>query len=188
MSSIYVIGSLRNPEIPRIGRALRETGLDTFEDWHSAGPRADDHWKEYEVSRGRTFQEALDGYACKHVFDFDSFHINRCDAVLLVLPAGKSGHLELGYAIGRGKRGFILLDDDKTSGGMNLDSSRWDIMYRFAEKVFVSEQEMLEFFKSDREREPRESEGEVRKDEAVPAVYPADCYPRRVGSYGSWRL
>lgn len=33
------------------------------------------------------------------------------DAVVMVLPCGKSAHLELGWAVGRGKRTAILLDD-----------------------------------------------------------------------------
>lgn len=150
MQSIYVIGSLRNPEIPKIGNLLRSIGLDVFDDWYSAGERADDHWKEYEQSRGRTFKEALDGYACCHVFAFDEFHLNRVDAALLVLPAGKSGHLELGYAIGRGKRGFIYTEPNSDpNGNVNPDSLRWDCMYRFAEQVFFSKEETLEFFKND---------------------------------------
>jgi nucleoside 2-deoxyribosyltransferase len=108
-------------------------GLDAFDDWHSVGPDADDHWKAYELARGRTYQEALQGHAARHVFEFDRQNIDRCGAVLLVLPAGKSGHLELGYAIGRGKYGFILLDEADV---------RWDVMYGFAHGVFKTEKEM----------------------------------------------
>lgn len=142
MKSIYVIGSLRNPEIPKVGNLLRGIGLGVFDDWFSAGPRADDHWKEYEQGRGNSFKEALDGFACRHVFAFDRFHLDRTDASLLVLPAGKSGHLELGYSIGSGKRGFILADP-------NTDLDRWDVMIRFAERYFTSVEEMMEFFKND---------------------------------------
>ena len=44
-----------------------------------------------------------------------------------VLPAGRSAHLELGYTIGNGKSGFILLDPS--------DDPRWDVMYQFATAV-----------------------------------------------------
>jgi hypothetical protein len=136
MKSIYLIGSLRNPEIPKIGGRLREFGFDVFDDWFAAGEIADDRWKDYEVARGRSYKEALDGYAARHVFEFDLFHLNRCDAALLVLPAGKSGHLELGYVIGSGKPGFILPDNP----------DRWDCMYQFCRltggKVIESLDEM----------------------------------------------
>lgn len=123
---LYVIGSLRNPNIPNIGRQLRAAGFEVFDDWHAAGPRADDHWREYEESRGRTYIEALDGAAASNVFRFDKANLDKADAVVMVLPAGKSAHLELGYVIGTGKPGYILQDPD---------DCRWDVMYRFATKV-----------------------------------------------------
>lgn len=137
MTSIYVIGSLRNPLIPEIGNALREIGLEAFDDWFAAGPEADDSWKTYEQGRGSTYSGALMGYAAKHVFDFDKFHLDRVDSGLLVLPGGRSAHLELGYMIGRGKPGYVLMDTP----------DRWDVMYRFCERVFFSKEEMVEYFK-----------------------------------------
>lgn len=124
--SIYVIGSLRNPLIPEVAADLRTVGYDAFDDWYSAGPEADDYWKTYEQSRGRTYAEALDGFPARHVFSFDKHHLDRCDAAVLVLPAGRSGHLELGYVAGKGKPTFILLPDEH---------DRWDVMYRFATAV-----------------------------------------------------
>ena len=133
MTSVYVIGSLRNPDIPVIASDLRKHGYDVFDDWFAAGPKADDHWKEYEVSRGRTYEEALAGYPAGQVFRYDKSHLDRCQAAVLVLPAGKSGHLELGYFIGCGKPGFIL---------MPPGDDRWDVMYRFATKVVRSLDEL----------------------------------------------
>lgn len=142
MKSLYIIGSLRNPIIPQLGNKLRALGYDVFDDWHAAGEKADDSWKEYEQSRGRTYRQALRGYAARHVFAFDLQHLKRCDAALLVMPAGKSGHLELGYMCGSGKPGYILMDDP----------DRWDVMTQFSFEsggdVFFSEQEMLAYFSS----------------------------------------
>lgn len=129
--SIYLIGSLRNPEIPKIASSLREKGFDVFDDWYAAGPTADDCWRDYEKSRGHSLEQALGGYAAKHVFEYDRFHLQRCDAAVLVLPAGKSGHLELGYAIGLGKAGYIVLDNQP---------ERFDVMYGFATVVASTEE------------------------------------------------
>ncbi len=135
----YVIGSLRNENIPTISVKLREeTGFEIFDDWFSPGPEADDFWKKYEEARGRNYQQALQGWAGKHVFEFDKFHIDRADFGILILPAGKSGHLELGYMIGCGKPGYILLDKP----------DRWDVMYQFATGIFFDEAEMIEELKS----------------------------------------
>lgn len=134
MTAIYLIGSLRNPDIPRIGEFLRAQGHDVFDDWFAAGRIADDSWREYEKARGRTFQEALRGYAARHVFGFDLYHLDRCDAGVLVMPAGKSGHIEMGYLVGQGKPVYVLLDHPK----------RWDVMYAFARGVFTSLEELGE--------------------------------------------
>lgn len=125
---LYLIGSLRNPQIPAISRELRTAGYQVFDDWYAAGPTADDNWRDYEKHRGRTFAEALQGRAATHVFEFDQEHLVDAQAVVLVLPAGKSGHLELGWALGRGTPGYILLDSP----------DRWDVMYRFATGVYDS--------------------------------------------------
>lgn len=119
---IYLIGSLRNPEVPKIANRLRRLGFEVFDDWYAAGPEADDKWRDYEKARGRSYKEALKGFAARHVYHFDKHHLDACDIAILVLPAGKSGHLELGYVIGKGKPGFILLDNPE----------RWDVMYQFA--------------------------------------------------------
>lgn len=138
LNSIYVIGSLRNEAIPEVSESLRALGLDVFDDWFAAGPEADDYWKKYELGRGHLYKEALRGHAARHVFEFDKHHLDRCDAALLVLPAGKSGHLELGYVAGSGKPAYILLDGE---------DSRFDVMYQFATEVFVTKEEMFEYFR-----------------------------------------
>ena len=131
---IYLIGSLRNPQVPVIANQLRAEGFEVFDDWMAAGPEADDKWRDYERGRGHSFQEALRGFAARNVYLFDRRHLERADSVVLVLPAGKSGHLELGWAIGRGKRGHILLDSDP---------DRFDVMYQFADSVCGSVEELI---------------------------------------------
>ena len=135
MSSIYLIGSLRNPKVPEIAAKLRAAGHDVFDDWFAAGPEADDYWQKYELNKGNNYKQGLAGYAADHVYQFDLHHLNRCDIAVLLLPAGKSGHLELGYAIGKGKEGYILFDD-----GM---PERWDVMYLFAKAVFYDVESLI---------------------------------------------
>jgi nucleoside 2-deoxyribosyltransferase len=127
VNSIYLIGSLRNPEVPRLAERLRRSGFEVFDDWYAAGKKADDAWKAYEQARGRDYITALKGYPARHVFEYDAHHLARCSIAVLMLPAGRSGHLELGIAIGTGKPSYILLDK------VNV---RWDVMYNFATGVF----------------------------------------------------
>lgn len=122
---IYVIGSLRNQNIPLIANKLRKLGFEVFDDWFSPGPEADDFWRNYEKVRGSTYKQALNNWAGKHVYEFDKFHIDRANIGIMVMPAGKSGHLEIGYMIGQGKPCFILFDEEP---------ERWDVMYQFSQE------------------------------------------------------
>lgn len=135
--SVYVIGSLRNPMIPEIAEDIRErTGLKVFDDWYSAGPEADDYWKRYEQERGHDYISALAGAAARNVFEFDKRNLDAATDVVLVLPAGKSGHLELGYCAGKGKRTYILLEAGT--------DPRWDVMYQFADWVVENTGQLVE--------------------------------------------
>ena len=126
---VYLIGSLRNPEVSKIANEIRKLGFEVFDDWYAAGPEADDKWRDYEKARGHTYREALKGYAADHVYQFDKKHLDDCDIVVNLMLAGKSAHLELGYAIGKGKLGYILLDNNP---------ERWDVMYLFANDIFYN--------------------------------------------------
>lgn len=128
---VYIAGSLRNNGIIEIAQKLQTAlnvtnNVEVFCSWFAAGPEADDYWKRYEQAMGKSYKEALKCYAAQNVFNFDKKHIDASDAFVLVLPAGKSGHLELGYFLGQGKPGFILLPHN---------NDRWDVMYNFATGV-----------------------------------------------------
>ncbi len=129
---IYLIGSLRNPQTPEIAKEIRRLGFNVFDDWYAAGPEADDKWRDYEIGRGHSYREGLQGYAADHVYQFDKKHLDDCDIAILLMPAGKSAHLELGYIIGKGKIGYILPDNPE----------RWDVMYLFAKGVFNNLKEL----------------------------------------------
>ena len=120
---IYIIGSLRSARPQEVAEVLREAGHEVFDDWQAGGPIADDSWRDYERARGRSFKEALKGPAARNIFEFDKRYLDAADIAVLVLPAGKSAHLELGYFMP--KPTFILLDDPE----------RWDVMYQFATGV-----------------------------------------------------
>jgi hypothetical protein len=139
IKSIYVIGSLRNSAVADFANELQKAEVEAFADWKSPGELADDKWKEYSKARGLSYAQALESYAAKHVFEFDKFHLDRCDAAVLLIPAGRSAHLELGYTIGRNKPGFIVFNGEP--------EDRWDVMLQFATKIFFSQEEFFEYIK-----------------------------------------
>lgn len=135
--SVYLIGSLKNRKIIELTKTFDQMGIDAFSDWLCPGPDADDHLRDYYRELGYDYRQIMDSYSAQHIFEFDKKHLDRCDTAVLVMPAGKSGHLELGYTIGKGKPGYILFDEEP---------ERVDIMHGFATKIFLSQEEMFEFF------------------------------------------
>lgn len=131
---IYLMGSLRNPMVPVVANTMRDAGLDVFDDWFAAGPEADDCWQRYEQGRGRTMQEALRATHAKHVYAFDLEWLHACDTAVLLLPAGKSAHLELGWMLGRKQPGYVLYLEEP---------ARMDVMYQFATGVFTSLDDLI---------------------------------------------
>jgi len=135
LTTIYLIGSLRNPEVPKVGNRIRkETGLDIFDDWWSASDDADDWLRDYYKGRSFSYKEAIHSYAAKHIFEFDLHHLDRCDGGILLLPSGKSGHMEMCYLRGQGKPAYILFDKEP---------ERVDIMYNFATDIFFNIEDLI---------------------------------------------
>lgn len=135
---IYLVGALKNQEIPKIAKRLTQEGFEVFAEWHNPGPEADMFWQEHEKFKGSTYKEALAGSHVENVFYYDQAYIDLADIVVLVMPAGKSGHLELGYAAGSGKKTFILLDQEP---------DRYDVMPRFANAVCNNLDELIKELK-----------------------------------------
>lgn len=142
---IYLIGSLRNPAVPVVADQLRAQGFEVFDDWFAAGHEADEWLQRYEQNRGHSYREALRGHAVNHVFHFDEHHLDDCDMAVMLLPAGKSAHLELGYVRGQGKPAFIWMP--------NGEPERWDVMYRFATDLVYTFDELIEAIRKERNDE-----------------------------------
>lgn len=71
-----------------------------------AAPKKGSDWEEVdEYLRMVAHERAIEG------FDEDFGAMQKADTFVLVLPCGKSAHLELGWAVGAGKRTAILLED-----------------------------------------------------------------------------
>lgn len=131
---IYLIGSLRDRNVPIVGEQLRTTGYEVFDQWWTASEDADDWLRDYFKFRKLSYKDAIHSYAAKHIFDFDKYHLDRAHVGVLVMPAGKSCHLELGYLAGQGKKTYVLFDKEP---------ERVDIMYNFATDIFFDVKDLI---------------------------------------------
>lgn len=131
----YVVGSLQNPQIPVIAQALRDAGFDAFDEWFASAPDGDTQWQTYAKHRGWSYKQALHSAFVQTAFWFDFKHLQEAEIVVLVMPCGRSGHLELGWALGSGKEGYILFPDG--------EPDRYDLMANMATDVFFSVEELV---------------------------------------------
>lgn len=101
-----------------------------------AVPKKGSDWEEVsEYLRMVNHPRALEGFRS----DFDA--MQAADTFVMVLPCGKSAHLELGWAVGAGKRTAILLEDPVEP----------ELMYRMVDYMATSVSDLLNWLDTDTE-------------------------------------
>lgn len=75
----------------------------------------------------------------KTIFRYDMEGLKNSNNLLLVLPAGKSAHIESGVAYGLGKKCYAIGEYDVT-----------DSLYLIFDKIFADENELLNFLKNEK--------------------------------------
>ena len=128
---IYIIGSLNGPHVEVVADHLRQEGIDAFDQWRAA---KGDYWADYAVRRGIPFKEALAMDFAETAFQFDMKYLRACTAAVMVMPAGRSGGIELGWILGQGKPGYILYDGEP---------ERPDLMAKLATNVFFNVEDLI---------------------------------------------
>lgn len=134
--SIYLIGSLSDSRIPHFANELRNLGFIVYDQWWAPGPLADSYWRHYIKIRGLNYRQALQDWSGKHIFEFDKGLIDNSDIVVVLAKQklGVSASLELGYARGKEKIGYVLFDSEP---------NRYDVMLGFASDVFFNKQDLF---------------------------------------------
>ena len=110
---VYIASSWRNQYQPEVIKKLRDRGYEVYDFRHPAENNDGFKWAEidpaWETWSASQFQKALLHPLAEQGFKLDMEALKASDAVILVLPCGRSAHLELVYAVGR-KPTAILLD------------------------------------------------------------------------------
>lgn len=109
---IYVASSWRNNHQPGVVEVLRKDGFEVY-DFKNPPSRAGFGWRQLSLGDPADWTTALWREALKHPvavagFNSDMGALRSCDVCVLVLPCGRSAHLELGWAAGAGKRTVVL--------------------------------------------------------------------------------
>ena len=98
--------SWQNDVYPKVVETLRQAGHDVYDFRRQGG--SDSNPSEMTSDRLLGF---LDEPKVRSIFQNDMDALIASDAVVCVLPCGRSAHLELGYGIGAGKRTVLLWHD-----------------------------------------------------------------------------
>lgn len=161
MSRIYVASSCRNEHQQRAVAALREVGHEVydFRNPSTGGPpthglldrgfawsELDPQWQAWDAT---SFREKVTGHPLAELgFDQDYNALEWCDTCVLLLPCGRSAHLEAGWARGAGKLLVIVL----------LGNLEPELMYRWAHHIVLSIDELVEGLAADVVPLPHEPE------------------------------
>ncbi len=115
---LYVASSWRNVYQPHIVELLTGVEHEVYDFRHphlGPGARGGFHWSdidsEWERWSPTQFIRALEDPLAKDGAAADLEGLNWAEGLVLVMPCGRSSHLELGYVIGQGKPTFVLLTD-----------------------------------------------------------------------------
>jgi hypothetical protein len=137
---IYVASSWRNALQQEVVQALRLAGHSVYD---FRNPEPGDHgfgWRQCatpeQLKDPRAFRdEVLTHPVARAGFVKDMCALKTAEVTVLVLPCGRSAHLELGYATGAGQRTVVLLDTPMTEP---------ELMYLMNSDICVSLGEVVE--------------------------------------------
>lgn len=112
---VYVASSWRNAIQPDVVAALRQDGHDVYDFRNPVPGDSGFSWRQLELGDQSTWTpevyatKVLDHPIAAKGFELDMVALESASAVVLVLPCGRSAHLELGYAAGRGKLTIVYV-------------------------------------------------------------------------------
>lgn len=134
---IYVASSWKNEQYPQVVERLRAEGHEVF-DWRNPRPdyhgfhwsEIDPNWRDWSPDQ---YASHLNHPIASRGFHSDLNGMKQCDTCVLLLPSGRSAHLEAGWFIGQGRDTFILLTEPQEP----------ELMYRLATGLYTKFEVLL---------------------------------------------
>lgn len=143
---IYVASSWRNNLQVGVVASLRAAGHEVYDfknpkqgDSGFSWKSIDQGWQMGGLVTPEHHARMLEHPIAQAGFEPDMNALKSCEACVLVLPCGRSAHLELGWAAGAGKKTYVL----------EPDPIEPDLMYLMCDKIFTTFDEMLREFMPD---------------------------------------
>lgn len=133
MARIYVASSWRNKQQPDLVTALRGAGHFVYDfknpapgNYGFAWDQIDKKWLQWTAEE---YVAALQTPIACQGYTFDMRAMEWADTCVLLLPCGRSAHLEAGWFAGRGKRTIVFTRDGEEPELMALMCNNivWDM-------------------------------------------------------------
>lgn len=139
MAKIYLASSWKNNDQPQILQRLIGEGHEVYDFRNPPCRNRGFSWSSIDVdwntwSSGQYLSNLLYRPECSHGYLADLRGMEWADTCVLLLPCGRSAHLEAGYCKGRGKRLIIMLNN-------NFEP---DLMYLMADHIVNHPHELTE--------------------------------------------
>ncbi len=137
MSRIYVASSWRNAYQPNVVEQLRNNDHLVYDFRNPPGKAGfqwkdiEEGWQSWDMQRYRQLLQTTPDAAYGFLADYKA--MQWADTCVLVLPCGRSAHLEAGYFNGANKRLIIYIPEPIEP----------DLMYLMAQHICLSMNEVL---------------------------------------------
>jgi hypothetical protein len=135
---IYVASSWRNYRQPNVCAALRNYGHKIYDFRNPEDGDNGFHWSEIDPDWQKwtpeQYRSNLSHPIAKNGYRKDLKAMLWADTCVLVMPCGRSAHLEAGYFVGANKKLIILIDDDEP-----------ELMYKLADRVCITIDEVCNY-------------------------------------------
>lgn len=170
---IYVASSWSNPHHPEVVRRLAADGHLVYDFRNPTEGNSGFHWRDIGLSGdpvgADAMVEALRRPRAVEGFALDFGAMQASDTCVLVLPCGRSAHLEAGWFVGQGRELHILW----------LDDERPDLMVQMATKIHSTVDSVVEAL-----RTPFEGVGSMSlESRRGPPVSERELLARRIRNY-----
>ncbi len=140
---IYVASSWRNLEYPALVAELRAEGHEVYDFRNAPHGASFARWDEIDPGWTHWTPERYSHLVTTHPrarqgFDSDKAALDWCDTCVLLLPCGRSAHLEAGYASGQGKEVVVRLSPERFEP---------ELMYLLCSAIAQSDAQVLAFLR-----------------------------------------
>lgn len=137
---VYVASSWRNQQQQSVVQQLRDAGHEVYDFKNPRPGETGFAWSDinpdWQAWTPEQFREALRHPIALNGYISDASAMAEADACVMVMPCGRSAHLEAGFFVGSPKKALIIL--------LGEEPAEPELMYRMANAICLDMGEVIE--------------------------------------------